>query len=88
MLFYEDSLKQMMEGKVAEQWRKKKRSGECVGRPEGGSSWLAAWLLFLPLFPITFSMYTLNDLTPRRKSGCGLKKKRGEFYWLRVPSLV
>ena len=79
MLFYEGSLKQMMEGKEAEQWRKKNQSGECVGRPEGGSSWLAAWLLFLPVFPITFSTYTLNDLTPKGKSGCGLERKGVNF---------
>lgn len=73
--FYEGSLKQMMEGEIAEQWRKKSRSGECVGRRESGSSWLTAWFLFLPLLLRTFSMYTRNDLTPRRKSGCGLEKR-------------
>lgn len=75
MRFYDGSSKQMMEGKVTEQWRKKNWSGECVGRREGGSSWRAAWLPFLPLFPRTFSMYTRHDLTPRRKSWCGLKKR-------------
>lgn len=37
---------------TSERWE----SGECVGRREGGSSWLAAWLPSLPLLPMAFSM--------------------------------
>lgn len=43
MLIYEGSLKQMMERKASKTVEEENpKSGERVGRCEGGSSWLAA----------------------------------------------